>query len=234
MSDSIRPHPKNAPGDFYVEDGCCMFCGVPEGTAPELFAWDGHHCFVARQPATARELENMLEAMRMAEVECIRYRGQAPDIVRSVVEYGQGHLLDVAPPSHLREIIRTHASFDPIAQVVDRPTAKEVAESLETYLHGISNSPYQTYRFVGVQVNSDAASLSYGWAAEELHPIEVLRPQKANVSYLVRHSPVVLRGTRAVSKILDDWLRSDGRFRNIRWYSEDEWNEGASGQDTPF
>ncbi len=41
------PFPKNVPGDFYVEDGCCTSCGMPTTEAPELFAYapDGH-CYV--------------------------------------------------------------------------------------------------------------------------------------------------------------------------------------------
>jgi len=30
-------HPRNAPGEFYVEKDCCTLCGVPWTIAPELF-----------------------------------------------------------------------------------------------------------------------------------------------------------------------------------------------------
>jgi hypothetical protein len=230
MSDPIRPHPKNAPGDFYVEDGCCMSCGVADATAPELFAWDDNHCFVARQPVTAREFENMLEAMRVAEVECVRYRGQAPDIVRSVVEYGQGHLLDVAPPSHLREVVRSHVTFDLTSEFSGQPTVQGVAENLESFLR--ETYPRMNSKIVGVRMASGVVSLACGWA-EDLHPIEVLWSQRADASCLIRHSPVASRRTRAVSRMLNDWLRS-GSFQNVRWYSKDEWNAGAVGQNSPF
>ena len=196
MSNTTRPHPKNVPGDFYVEDGCCLYCGMPEVTAPTLFAWDdsGHHCFVARQPTTPEEVGNMLEAMRNSEVECVRYRGQASDIVRRVVEYGQGHLLDLPFPPHLREIVRTHASFDLTADFGNRPTAREVAENLETYLQRISNKPYLEYRFVGVRMNSDVASFAYGWTAgtsphRSAEPQETKRlpPRPSFASRAVRH-----------------------------------------------
>ena len=53
MTERVRPHPEHATGPFYVEDGCCTACGVPEAMAPKLFAWDGNsHCFVKRQPVT--------------------------------------------------------------------------------------------------------------------------------------------------------------------------------------
>ncbi|HYX53479.1 MAG TPA: hypothetical protein VE783_08500, partial [Candidatus Limnocylindrales bacterium] len=34
------PHPKNAPGDFYVQYGECTACGAPEPVAPDLIGWD--------------------------------------------------------------------------------------------------------------------------------------------------------------------------------------------------
>ena len=54
MSDERRPHPKNASGPFYVENGCCLRCMAPHGEAPTLMGFneaDGH-CFVKRQPQT--------------------------------------------------------------------------------------------------------------------------------------------------------------------------------------
>ena len=35
----IPPHPKSAPGDFYVVNGECLACGVPHVVAPDLVGW---------------------------------------------------------------------------------------------------------------------------------------------------------------------------------------------------
>src|SRR5262249_35562240 len=75
-----RAHPRNVPGDFYVEDGCCTLCDMPRTEAPDLFAICDdpagyQHCFVAKQPETPQELERMLGAIECAELDCIRYRG---------------------------------------------------------------------------------------------------------------------------------------------------------------
>ena len=61
-SEAVRlpPHPANVPGPFYVEDGCCLACGVWEQEAPGLLAWlpdaDVPHCYVAntRSPLALR------------------------------------------------------------------------------------------------------------------------------------------------------------------------------------
>src|SRR5215831_15022357 len=78
MSENSRPHPKNVPGPFYVEDGCCIACGIPEGVAPDLFTFEASHCYVKKQPCTGAEINRMFQAIWSAEVQCIRYRGNDP------------------------------------------------------------------------------------------------------------------------------------------------------------
>ena len=71
------PHPKNAPGDFYIELDCCITCGVMHAEAPSLFGWDtsNSHCYVAKQPGTACELDQMIDAFMCSDVNCLRYGG---------------------------------------------------------------------------------------------------------------------------------------------------------------
>ena len=95
------PHPANVPGPFYVEDGCCITCGVWEDIAPDLLAWtpDGDsnpHCIVARQPETDAEFGRMLRAMDAAEVACIRVRACRPDWAGRLRKAGLGDQID--PP----------------------------------------------------------------------------------------------------------------------------------------
>lgn len=67
--------PRNAPGEFYVEKGCCLLCGVPWHFAPELFGYDDSGCWVARQPANATERQKMLQVIDTQELDCIRRSG---------------------------------------------------------------------------------------------------------------------------------------------------------------
>jgi hypothetical protein len=93
-----QPHPANAPGDFYVLDGCCTMCEVPFYEAPGLFgvASDGgsSHCFVQRQPVSESELDQMLQAIRCAELQCIRYRGTDANLQNKLIELGEGSVCD--------------------------------------------------------------------------------------------------------------------------------------------
>jgi hypothetical protein len=98
------PHPANVPGPFYVEDGCCMACAVWETEAPDLLAWtedDGQygkipHCYVARQPETDAEFEQMMKAMEYAEADCFRVHACRPEWMQRLGEAGFGNNID--PP----------------------------------------------------------------------------------------------------------------------------------------
>lgn len=91
------PHPANVPGPFYVEDGCCITCGVWEDVAPDLLAWlegDRPHCYVQRQPETDDEFERMMEAMQIGEVDCIRVHACKPDWIERLRNEELGDQID--------------------------------------------------------------------------------------------------------------------------------------------
>lgn len=108
-----RPHPANVPGPFYVEDGCCLFCGVWETVAPTLFGWHEEeeegakaHCYVARQPETEAEFRQMMEAMKVNEVNCIRARGLRAEWARELRRNRLGRQIDDPPPERPPSLLR--------------------------------------------------------------------------------------------------------------------------------
>lgn len=87
------PYPRNVAGPFYIENECCITCGVPVDIAPDLFSWDEQipypgHCFVSRQPANGTEVDLMVEVMKCTEVDCLRYRGDDQELRRRLVQEG--------------------------------------------------------------------------------------------------------------------------------------------------
>jgi hypothetical protein len=90
------PHPANVPGPFYVQDGCCITCGVWEFEAPDLLAWipGENHCYVQRQPQTDAEFEQMKRAMEVGEVDCIRVHACKPEWLERLRDEGLGHHID--------------------------------------------------------------------------------------------------------------------------------------------
>jgi len=78
-----KRHPLNVPGDFYVEDGCCVACLVPFEAVPELLRYDedASHCYVCQQPRNSQERQLMAEAIGLSEVRCIRYSGKNEQVL---------------------------------------------------------------------------------------------------------------------------------------------------------
>jgi hypothetical protein len=84
----FTPHPKSAPGDFYVVNGECLACGVPHAVAPDLVGWADEklsHCFWKKQPETPAELERAFAVLEAQELECHRYAGTDPAILNRVL-----------------------------------------------------------------------------------------------------------------------------------------------------
>ena len=104
------PHKLNAPGDFYVEDGCCTACDLPSGEAPGFFEFEetknefnpeekSYHCYFCKQPKNIEETKKVLGAMQVQEVDCIRYKGKDPQVLKLMVEEGISEYSDILEPS---------------------------------------------------------------------------------------------------------------------------------------
>jgi hypothetical protein len=95
MSATRTPFPENVPGDFYVENGCCISCNMPFEEAPTLFssAADGH-CFVSKQPTNASEVFQMINALAVQDVGCVRFKGLNRVIQIKLVAAGEGDQCD--------------------------------------------------------------------------------------------------------------------------------------------
>ena len=101
LSRKAPPHPRNAPGPFYVVNECCTLCQVP-AYAPTLFELDDeqeHHCWVKRQPTTPAELDQMLEIINMADLGCIRYGGADLDIIERLKAMNAADTVDALSSS---------------------------------------------------------------------------------------------------------------------------------------
>lgn len=126
----MTAHPLNAEGDFYVEHGCCTACDVPMRSAPSLFAYDEtSHCFVKRQPSTQTECDMMFEAIRGAELRCIRYRGRDNDWYRRLVSSGDFDVCDYPPNEPVEPRIRSIVECDTKYESLDA-----LADAFEQYL----------------------------------------------------------------------------------------------------
>ena len=89
--------PENAPGDFYVEANLCLRCCLPHGEAPDLMndsELDFEECYFRRQPHTAVEVEQAINAILVSEIDALHYGGTDPVIIRRLYELDHGHCCD--------------------------------------------------------------------------------------------------------------------------------------------
>lgn len=92
----MKAHPLNVAGPFYVEEGCCLMCDLPRQVAPDMFKYteDKDHCFVYKQPQTEEQLGRMIEAIKFADLACIRCRSRDPHLLRLLREQHQENQCD--------------------------------------------------------------------------------------------------------------------------------------------
>jgi len=101
-----NPYRLNVIGDFYVEDGCCTWCGVPEVEAPDLFETNtsNEQCYVKKQPQSAGETRRMIAAIAAQDTGCIRYAGRDPSILRELVSANEAGSCDALSTSRFGRI----------------------------------------------------------------------------------------------------------------------------------
>lgn len=95
-------HPLSVPGSFYVEDEPCVSCFGPREHAPDLIGFfegppdvkGSCHCYIKRQPVTAEEIEDMLQAMSASFCSGLRYGGDDPAILERLQREGQAARCD--------------------------------------------------------------------------------------------------------------------------------------------
>jgi len=217
MGEEERPHSMNVVGPFYVVDGCCTACGVPEATAPEMFAYDSAtHCFVRRQPVSSAEFERALQVIRGQELGCVRYRGTDPVILRRLAEAGESALCDF-PLVGLEPVLRNVVTF--VAKSGAPPSLDEFLEYTRNQLPGC-----------GIRTrNVTGATLSLSWYEDNFRELVLKVLDDRSRQWMISHN-----GPLGVSEWLHQWLAGSSDVTDIRWLTEQEHRRGASGQGRPW
>lgn len=201
----------NVIGPFYVEDGCCTLCGVPSTEAPDLFAEAERHCYVRRQPTTPEELERMLSVINCAELNCIRYSGDEPEILEQLALLGQAGVCDSMPP-HIAALRRDHVSFELTSPFRACDILAELVFLLQARGLALPVS--------GLAGDADRATLAFTWASEPL--------------VLERAYPAGRWLMRGAWGNLHFWLATLPGCTDIRWYSRAQWEAGGAWHAAPW
>ncbi|MDA7873761.1 ferredoxin [Rhodopirellula sp.] len=217
MTHDVKPHPLNVIGDFYVEDGCCTACDVPQTEAPELFGMADkpyYHCYVKRQPKSEPEQDQMLSAIACAELQCIHYRGIDPAIISRLSAMDQMEICDTTPPPGTELGLRTHVTFA-TNQTPDLPI---LTSSFKAFL--------KTQR-------GEYSRISFSWFASASNTVRYKRNDRRwrNVFFEICDDRVHVSHDAAddtgVSWYIHRWLMTLDGLSDIRWYTEDGWQNSG-------
>jgi hypothetical protein len=211
MTAGSKPHASNVPGPFYVVDGCCTTCGVPEMASRNFqFGPDGH-CYVSKQPDQS-ELDQVLRVVRTQELGCIRYRGSDLVVLRRLAEAGESAQCDAPPSSEFTPILRNFVSFFSSA-----PNSLDLLAQLRADLLAQLHSGRAT------DVHGDIlhATCKLAWFADDFHAIDLRREQSSG-QFTLNHT-----GPLSLSEMIDDILQP-GPYDRVLWYSSSSGENGAS------
>lgn len=231
MSDQREAHPKNVPGPFYVENGCCLTCLAPHNQAPSLMGFDdaSSHCFVKRQPETDEELYRAVRAVFSAELECLRYRGSDPNVQLRLIEIGRADSCDSPSPNELEPVLRNHVTF---ATTLTDPD--DVALSFREFIL-TQDAERKTSQVTQPKRKGELVTIAYSWCEDNFYTLIVGSGEASTNRVLVQHSPIWEIGSIGLSLMIDDWLRSDDRFSDLRWYTSEAWDRGGEEwQEKPY
>ncbi len=233
MVDKRKSYPKNAPGDFYVEDGCCMTCMVPEIYAPNLMGFDesNTHCFVNKQPTDEREVYQIIKAAWAAEVGCIRYGGRDRQVLRRLAEAGVSESCDnKALVRAITPLLRNHVTFE----CSETLSETEIAGRFKEYILS-QNAVSNRYKASKITKDKSGATFSFCWYENDYYPVWFNRIESSSVWHIF-HSPEYERlGSRSISLLIDEWLGDCEIFKAVKWRTNRAWNESLiEWQKTPI
>ena len=211
MTHDVKPHPLNVIGDFYVEDGCCTACDVPQTEAPDLFGMTSepyYHCYVKRQPESEAEHDQMLSAIACAELQCIHYRGNDPAIISRLSAMDEIEICDTEPPPGTELGLRTHVTF----ATNQTPDVPMLASSFKAFV--------KTQR-------GEYSRVSFPWFASSSTTVTYKRNDKRwrNVTFEICGDRVHVwhDADTGVSWYIQRWLVTLNGLSDIRWYTDHGW-----------
>lgn len=224
-------HRRNAPGPFYVVDGCCTACMAPHEAAPTLMGFDEAegHCFFRRQPADEGELYRAVRAVWSAELQCLRYGGDDTAVLRRLAEIGAADACDHTPPRGASFVLRNHVTFE--AGFASQ--ARDVAAALREHILGLS-SEHVRYQATPLEAEGEEVKFTYSWFEDKYHPLSVGSARGAGGRWLIRHSLDREAAGVGITLMLDDWLRDDARLDSVSWYTAEAWARGEPGRERPY
>jgi hypothetical protein len=201
-------------------------------SAPTLFAYDEtSHCFVKRQPSTRAECDMMFEAIRGAELQCIRYRGKDDDWYRRLVSSGDLDVCDHPPNDPVQPEIRSVVECDTEYESLDA-----LADAFERFLKSTEMEHFH-FDFRRIESKENLVhSHRYTVTAGSYHHVgsfeDIVIAFLDNKNVRIVHQHDIALGPTA---IIAKWIASDDRMQRPRWFTRDrETRPDIPGFDHPW
>ena len=212
-----------------------MSCGAPELQAPTMMSHDGKgHCFFARQPSTQEETDEAILGLWASCCGAVRYRGQNREVLVRLAEQGLGDACDYRLEDEPKPVRRSCVSFefgDPEARSSSSAASNEIMEYFARAL-----TQRMSGRVLEFRCSAIASSFRYEWGDNS-------QPSR----YAVTFSLEFQNGRDWLLRILRNEVAStafaisiykamehDVRFRQVQWFSEEEWQIGRAGRPCPY
>jgi hypothetical protein len=174
----------------------------------------------------------MLHVVWAAELQCIRYRGNEPTVLRRFAEMELRDVCDIDPPPGVRAIIRNHVRFtDSSASVVK---SSQLLNDFIAHLKTLCNE-YVNYRTRRIKTSKRSSSLEFTWYEKHFHPVIFAEVPESSNDWHIEYPLIGDFGDRGVGVRIFEWLQfNNDRFTNIRWYTDDDWRNVEPSLSTPW
>jgi hypothetical protein len=197
---------------------CCILCGIPEEIAPELFRTGEDHCFFLRQPRSRQEVDAAIEAMLSSEVDCIRYGGADPEIMKRIGRAGVASQADHGRPNDYAPLVKDRVEFS-------FPDPRGEHDLADRFRSDLSRNERYTVGF-----SFRRRAVRFAWWNRNFHVVEFEPFGDAHRVILKPSFPEALLG---VARVVDEWLRAAGA-RDIAWRTRDGDEEASPDTPWPF
>jgi hypothetical protein len=184
------------------------------------------HCFFARQPASTEETNAAILATWASCCGAIRYGGRQREVLVRLAELGLGEQCDVRLRDEPKPVTRNFVIFN-FTQTTNSvaPKARQIMQHFAGFLSK-EHSQGQVREFGHIE---DCASFRYEWAggnADRRNVVFLLEPRGKGWSLRIRREDGI--STTSFAIVVEKALRSDARFSEAHWFSEEEWLKSES------
>jgi hypothetical protein len=234
-----KRHPQNVAGPFYVANRECISCGAPEMEAGALMSHDGEgHCFFVRQPATAEEVNTAILSLRSSCCGAVRYGGHDHGILYRLAEIGESGACDFRLEKEPKQAQISHLTFEIVPAEAPNGGLLAAREIMEYFAGFLTKRGSVGSRVLDSRFSGTTASFRFEWGHD-------WRPAPCSVTFaleLYGENSWLLRIRRedrpnspGDAIVIHKAMEHDSRFRRVRWFTEEEWKQGArDGRACPF